>query len=44
MWRERRQKRFQEPVSLSPNRKGYLASEVFAWLQARVDEARTEDK
>ena len=44
MWRERRHKRFPEPVQLSASRKGYLASEVYRWLQARVDAARTEGK
>jgi predicted DNA-binding transcriptional regulator AlpA len=44
MWRERRHKRFPEPVPLSTNRKGYLASEVYRWLQARIDAARTEGK
>jgi predicted DNA-binding transcriptional regulator AlpA len=40
MWRERRHKRFPEPVQLSPHRKGYVASELYAWLQARIDAAR----
>jgi predicted DNA-binding transcriptional regulator AlpA len=44
IWRERRHKRFPEPVPLSTNRKGYLASEVYRWLQARIDAARTEGK
>ena len=44
MWRERRHKRFPEPVQLSASRKGYLASEVYRWLQARIDAARTEGK
>ena len=44
IWRERRHKRFPEPVQLSASRKGYLASEVYRWLQARVDAARTEGK
>ena len=44
IWRERRHRRFPEPVPLSTNRKGYLASEVYRWLQARIDAARTEGK
>jgi predicted DNA-binding transcriptional regulator AlpA len=44
MWRERRHKRFPEPVQLSASRKGYLASEVYRWLQARVDAAHSEGK
>jgi predicted DNA-binding transcriptional regulator AlpA len=44
IWRERRHKRFPEPVQLSTNRKGFLTSEVYRWLQARVDAARTEGK
>jgi predicted DNA-binding transcriptional regulator AlpA len=44
LWRERRKKKFPEPVPLSTNRKGYVASEVYRWLQARIDAARTEGK
>jgi predicted DNA-binding transcriptional regulator AlpA len=41
MWRERKNKRFPEPVQLTANRKGYLESEVYDWLQGRIDAART---
>jgi predicted DNA-binding transcriptional regulator AlpA len=42
MWRLRRQDRFPEPVQISPRRKGYLASELNAWLQIQIDASRRD--
>jgi predicted DNA-binding transcriptional regulator AlpA len=40
IWREVRDKRFPRPISLSPNRKGFLASEIDDWLRKRADASR----
>ena len=42
MWRARRQDRFPEPVQISRRRKGYLASELYAWLHIRIDASRRD--
>ena len=36
LWREVRAKRFPAPYCISANRKGYLESEVRAWVAERV--------
>jgi len=40
LWREVKAKRFPTPVSISANRKGFLESEVRAWISSRVEQAR----
>jgi prophage regulatory protein len=35
-WRLRRKFLFPEPISVSPGRKAWLASEIDAWVAARV--------
>ena len=35
IWRERRAKRFPEPVSISPNRKAWRESDIDSWLAAK---------
>ena len=38
--REVKAKRFPAPVSISTHRKGFLESEVRAWIAGRVEQAR----
>jgi prophage regulatory protein len=40
LWREVKAKRFPAPIPISAQRKGFLESEVRAWITARVDGAR----
>lgn len=42
-WREIKEKRFPAPLSISAGRVGWLASEIEAWLQQRI-EARNARK
>ena len=35
-----REKRFPQPVELGPRARGFLESEVNAWIQERVQESR----
>ena len=36
IWREIRAGRFPEPVTLSPNRKAFRASDIDAWVRGRT--------
>lgn len=42
LWRLSKAKRFPRPVKLGENRIGFVASEVDAWLAARVAERDAE--
>jgi prophage regulatory protein len=41
LWREVKAGRFPAPVSISPNRIGFLESEVRAWIAARLGSRTT---
>ncbi|MEP6827635.1 MAG: AlpA family phage regulatory protein [Aestuariivirga sp.] len=36
IWRERRAKRFPEPVAISPNRKAWRESDIDSWIASKL--------